>query len=365
MNTTATAIPSISDHELDERVPAWTLPEYSRIASWLEGAERVWVPLHVSPDGDCIGSALAFARALRARGYDCVVVSSDPIPAMYTPLYDPADIYVGDSPPGPPATHIACLDISDPTRTGGFYTANRHAFESNAGVKVLNLDHHATNTRFGDLNLLDISAAACAEQVAMALNELGWPIDTETANYLLLGIVTDTLGFRTPSTTSRTLRIAADLIDRGGDLYRIVDVVFQTRPLSTILLWSKVLGSVSIGAKGRVIYVQVTPKMLAEAGAKEEELEGIVNFLSSVRGDVRVAAVLKEREDGTTRVSLRSHPGTDVAAIARRLGGGGHPQAAGCTISATGRRAVRIFLKACEQVLDAQDEGPAIGDRRL
>ena len=354
MNTTAASLPSISDHELDQRVPAWTLPEYARITSWLDGAQRVWVPLHVSPDGDCIGSALAFARAVRARGYECVVVSSDPVPAMYAPLLDGEDIFVGDMPPGPPATHIACLDISDPTRTGGFYTANQHAFEGGSGVKILNLDHHATNTRFGDLNLLDISAAACAEQVAMALNKLGWPVDTETANFLLLGIVTDTLGFRTPSTTSRTLRIAADLMDRGGDLYRIVDVVFNTRPLSTILLWSKVLGSVSIGAKGRVIYVQVTPRMLAEAGAREEELEGMVNFLSSVRGRVRVAAVLKEREDGTTRVSLRSHPGTDVAAIASRLGGGGHPQAAGCTIPATGRTAIRIFLKACEEALDAQ-----------
>jgi len=336
----------------DERVPAWTVPEYSQICSWLDGAEKIWLPLHVSPDGDCLGSCLAFASALRSKGYDCTVVSSDPIPEVYAPLYNADDVFVGDLPPGPAATHIACLDISDPTRTGGFYEANEAAFKGEANVKVLNLDHHATNLKFGDLQLLDTSAPACAEQVEMALQELGWPIDEETAGYLLLGIVTDTLGFRTPSTTARTLRIAADLMERGADLFRINDAVFNTRPLSTIMLWSKVLGSVSIGADGRVIYVHVTPQMLDEAGAKEEELDGLSTYLASVRGKVRVAAVLKEREDGTTRVSLRSNPGVDVAAIARRFGGGGHPQAAGATIQATGDEAVRLFLEACEQSLD-------------
>jgi phosphoesterase RecJ-like protein len=208
--------------------------------------------------------------------------------------------------------------------------------------------------QYGDLQLLDISAPACAEQVAMALNELGWPIDAETANYLLLGIITDTLGFRTPATTPRTLRIAADLAERGGAMFQIMDNIFNNRPLSTIMLWSKALGSVAIGADGRVIYVQVTPQMLEQAGAKEEELEGLSSYLSSVRGKVKVAAVLKEREDGTTRASLRSNPGVDVAAIARRFGGGGHPQAAGATIQATGREAAQQFLRACAEVLDAE-----------
>jgi phosphoesterase RecJ-like protein len=117
------------------------------------------------------------------------------------------------------------------------------------------------------------------------------------------------------------------------------------------MLWSKVLASVSLGADGRVIYIRVTPNMLKEAGAKEEELEGLSSYLSSVRNGIKVAAVLKEREDGTTRVSLRSNPGVDVAAIARRFGGGGHAQAAGATIEATGKEAEWLFLKACEEVL--------------
>jgi bifunctional oligoribonuclease and PAP phosphatase NrnA len=343
----------MSDHEQDERVPAWTLPEYTRITAWLEGAGRIWMPLHVGPDGDCIGSNLAFARALRARGYDCAVVSSDPIPAIYQPLTEGEEIFIGAVPPGPPATHIACLDISNPERTGDFYTVNEAALKGETDVKVLNLDHHATNLRFGDLQLLDVNAAACAEQVAVALNDLGMAVDAEIAKYVLLGIVTDTLGFRTPSTTSRTLRIAAHMMERGGDLFDIVDQVFNTRPLSTIMLWSKALGSVSLGAGGRVIYIHITPKMLEEAGAREEELEGLSSYLSTVRGKVKVAAVLKERDDGTTRVSLRSNPGVDVASIAGRFGGGGHTQAAGATIPAIGEEADRLFLEACEAVLDS------------
>src|SRR5207253_5991646 len=123
------------------------------------------------------------------------VTSTDPIPTMYASLYDPAEVFIGDVPPGPPATHIACLDISDPTRTGPFYEANEDAFLGKNGVKILNMDHHVTNLQFGDLKLLDTYAAACAEQVAIAFNELGWAVDAETAGYILLGVITDTLGF--------------------------------------------------------------------------------------------------------------------------------------------------------------------------
>jgi phosphoesterase RecJ-like protein len=343
---------TLSDHEQAERIPAWTLPEYTRITQWLEGAERIWLPLHVSPDGDSLGSNLAFASALMRRGFSCQVVSPDPIPDVYAPFYKPEAVYVGDVPPGPKATHIACLDISDPTRTGGFYTANEAAFKGETGVKILNMDHHATNVRFGDLQLLDVTAAACAEQVAVALNDLGWAVDAEIARFILLGIVTDTLGFRTPATTARTLRIASHMMERGGDLFSIVDQAFHVRPLSTIMLWSKALASVALGADGRVIYLHITPAMLKEAGAKEEELEGLASYLASVRGKVKVAAVLKEREDGTTRVSLRSNPGVDVASVAQRLGGGGHLQAAGATIPTVGEEADKIFLRACEEVLD-------------
>lgn len=345
--------PPVSDKLLpDERVPDWAMPDYSLLNGWLEGAERIWLPLHESPDGDCLGSCLAFARVLRSRGYDCTVISADPIPEVYSPLYNADEVFIGDKPPGPPPTHIACLDISDQTRTGGFYKANEAAFQHRGAIKILNLDHHVTNLQYGDLDLLDPRAAACAEQVAVAFDELGWAVDAETARYILLGVTTDTLGFRTPATTPRTLRVAAHMVERGGSLFEIVDAVFNTRPLSTIMLWGKVLANVTIGAKGRVIYVRVTPQMLKEAGAKEEELEGLSSYLATVRGDVKVSATLKEREDGTTRVSLRSNPGVDVASIARRFGGGGHPQAAGATIQATGEAAEQAFLKACEEVLE-------------
>lgn len=341
----------IIDKTSDKRETLYSVPDYRQILEWLEGAENIWLPLHVSPDGDSLGSCLAFARALKAQGYRCSVVSNDPIPDIYAPLYNPKDVFVGSVPPGPQPTHIACLDISDPARTGSFYQANEATFRGETEVRVLNLDHHATNLRFGDLQLLDPASPSCAEQITLALQALGWPIDADTARYLLMGIVTDTLGFRTPSTTARTLRIAADLQELGGNLFKIVDAAFNSRPLSTLMLWSKVLASVALGAGGRVLYARVTPLMLEEAGAKEEELEGLSSWLASVRGGVQVAAVLKEREDGTTRASLRSNPGTDVSAIAQRFGGGGHAQAAGATIPATGEEAAHLFLKACEAVL--------------
>lgn len=347
---------ALSDHITDERVPAWSMPDYTLLEGWLQGATRIWLPLHVSPDGDCLGSSLAFARALRAHGYDCAVISSDPIPDVYKDFYREDEVLIGAVPPGPPASHIACLDISDPVRTGDFYKANEDAFNRKNGVKILNMDHHATNLQFGDLNLLDTRAAACAEQVAMSLDELGWGVDADMARYVLMGVVTDTLGFRTNATTPRTLRVAAHMMERGADLFSIVDAVFNTRPLTTLMLWSLALANVSLGAGGRVIYVRITADMLNRAGAKEEELEGLSSYLASVRGSVKVAAVLKEREDGTTRASLRSSPGVDVASIARQFGGGGHPQAAGATIPAVGEEADKLFLQACVRILDAQPQ---------
>ena len=209
------------------------------------------------------------------------------------------------------------------------------------------MDHHSTNGLFGDLNLLDTTAAACAEQIAVLLEALELPPDPTAATWLLLGLITDTIGFRTPGTTPRSLRAGADLMERGGQLFAVVDRVFNMRPLSTVLLWSKVLAGVR--TDGRTIWATVTRQMLHDTSGKEEELEGLVSWLAGVE-TIKIAALLKERGDGT-RVSLRSAPGVNVATIAAKFGGGGHPQAAGCTIPTIGEAAERDLLAAIDEVM--------------
>ncbi|HMA38056.1 MAG TPA: bifunctional oligoribonuclease/PAP phosphatase NrnA [Chloroflexia bacterium] len=328
---------------------------YQPAADFIRRYHRLWMALHVSPDGDSLGSNLGLAHMLRQAGHDVTVLSADPLPDSFAPLLAAdrqAQVIVGARPPGPPPDAWVILDCSDPPRLGSVYTQNLDLFTSRP---VLNLDHHPTNTEYGTLNIVDALAAAVGEQVPLLLDALGLQPDGQAANWLLLGVVTDTLGFRTSSTSARTMATAARLIERGGNLYHIVETTFNTRPLTQVLLWSRALAQVK--TDGRTLWTTVTREMLRETGAKEEEAEGMASFLAGVR-TMQVFALLKERGDGT-RVSLRSNPGTDVSGIAAVFGGGGHKQAAGCTIPSVGETAEQQLLAAVAQVLGPVPGGTA------
>lgn len=328
--------------------------DYAEAVAFLARYHRLWMALHVSPDGDSLGSNLGLAHALRATGHDVTVLSSDPLPSVFDSLLaaDPgARVVIGTTPPpGPPPDAWVILDCSDPARLGNVYTAHKALFASRP---VLNIDHHPTNLIFGEINIVDATAAAVGEQVPQLLDALGLHPDAITAGWLLLGIVTDTLGFRTSNTSARTMATAARLMETGADLYAIMDQVFNTRPLAQVQLWGRTLSGVK--SDGRTLWASITRAMLSETGAKEEEAEGIASFLAGVRSH-KVFALLKERGDGT-RVSLRSNPGVDVSGIATRFGGGGHKQAAGCTIPAVGATAEAALLEAVTAVL-GPPEGP-------
>jgi bifunctional oligoribonuclease and PAP phosphatase NrnA len=321
--------------------------DYHAAAAFIRRYHRIWMVLHVSPDGDSLGSNMGLAHMLRQAGHDVTVLSSDALPEYFAPfLLDKAapQVVVGTTAPGSPPDAWVILDTSDPIRLGNVYTANRKLL---AERPVLNLDHHPTNLEYGQLNLIDSSAAAVGEQIPQLLRALDLTPDATAANWLLLGIVTDTLGFRTSNTTARTMSTAAQLMERGAQLYTINEAIFNTRPLSQVLLWSRALATIK--TDGRTLWTTISREMLRETGAREEETEGLASFLAGVRS-MKVFALLKERGDGT-RVSLRSNPGTDVSAIAMRFGGGGHKQAAGCTIPSIGEAAEQQLLAAVAEVL--------------
>ncbi len=325
--------------------------DYAPAAAFLAQYRRIWMSLHVSPDGDSLGSNLGLAHVLRQRGHDVSVLSPDPLPDNLVSFVqrDPGNpVIFGNTAPGPPPDAFVILDTSDLARLGTVATANASLFETRP---VLNLDHHPTNLLFGTLNVVDSSAAAVSEQIPELVAAMGVTPDATAAQWLLLGLVTDTLGFRTSSTSARTMNTAARLMGLGANLYEIADAVFGTRPLAQVLLWSRALATVQ--TDGRTLWTTISREMLRETGAKEEEAEGIASFLSGVR-TIQVSALLKERGDGT-RVSLRSNPGVDVSAVARVFGGGGHKQAAGCTIPAIGEAAVQQLLGAVAQVLGPWD----------
>ena len=228
-----------------------------------------------------------------------------------------------------------------PTSAGSadFYSDDPSRVEGNP--PIINIDHHITNDYFGTVNIVEPRAASTAEIVTDLLDIWGVEKTVPIAQCLLAGIYGDTLGLRTEATTSRTMRMAADLVDAGANPTSITDALFRLKPVSTVCLWRHALERVAW--TGSLIWTEVGKSMLSECSADASEAEGLVNFLAGTHGS-RAAAILYENESGW-RVSMRSMSAdVDVAAIAAEFGGGGHPRAAGAQV--TGSEAERdLFLQ--------------------
>ncbi len=290
------------------------------VVRFIRDARRVIVITHVAPDGDAIGSLLGLGWALRWLGKEYTLACADPVPRRFTYLPGSEAIVTG---PQGKYDLVISLDCADLERLGTAYD------ESLAGLPVINVDHHVTNTHFGTVNWVDTEAASAAEMVLELVESLGVPLDSDLALCLLNGIVTDTRGFRIPHTPLRTMRAALKLMEAGAELPKVTDHVFNRRPFSDIRLWGRVLNDTQLD--GRIIWSQITPAMRRECAFSEKGDAGLVNFLGTT-AEADVAIMFIEEDDGRIKVEMRAVPGVDVSAVALRLGGGGHPQAAGCTL---------------------------------
>lgn len=294
----------------------------------LRGAMTVLMPTHQNVDADGLGSPLALMLALEQIGVRAIPVLSDgdlPASLRFLPGIDRVLRYGSDP---LPVYDLLCLaDCSDRRRLGEFYADDPERVSG--GVPIVNIDHHVTNDRFGRVNIVVAEAASTAEIVADLLGIWGSTLTPEIAQCLLAGIYGDTLGLRTPATTSRTIRTAADLFDAGANPMPIVDNLFRLKSRSSVCLWQRTLANVQW--TGPLIWTELTDQILNECGAVQAEAEGLVNFLAGTEGS-RAAAILYANDQGW-RVSLRSLlDEVDVAAIAAAFGGGGHPRAAGCQV---------------------------------
>lgn len=294
----------------------------------LKRADLVLMPTHQNVDADGLASAIALSRALDQFGVRaCPMVSDGQLPAQlrFLPGFEDVLVYGVDD---LPAYDLLCLvDCSDKRRLGEFYTDDPDRVSGS--TPIVNIDHHVTNDRYGEVNIVVPEAASASEVVADILEVWGSEMTQDIAQCLLAGIYGDTLGLRTDSTTSRTMRTSADLIDAGADPVPIVDHLFRLKPRSSVCLWEKGLRNVQY--TGGLIWTELTQDTFDRCGALPAEAEGMVNFLVGTEGS-GAAAILYANDKGW-RVSLRSLPnGVDVAEIAAEFGGGGHPKAAGVQI---------------------------------
>ena len=304
---------------------------------------RFLLTSHVNPDGDAIGSELGLARLLRGLGKGAVVWNRDATPTLYRPLPGSERIHVGEElPAGFPDMFDALivLECPSPDRTG----LEKHLAER----PVVNIDHHLGNQCYGAVNWVDSAAPAVGEMVYRLAQGLKVPLEPEVASCLYLTLVTDTGGFRFSNATPTAFEAAAALVREGAHPEQVSQWLYESQPLAVVRLLGEMLQTLELHAGGRIASGRLTREMFARAGASAGDSEGLIDHLRSIAG-VDAVALIREVDDRSHKVSLRSRGEVDVEKIARHHGGGGHRNAAGFTLEGDGeevRRRVAAALAA-------------------
>jgi phosphoesterase RecJ-like protein len=315
--------------------------------SLIAASTRVLAITHINPDGDAIGSLLGFGLAVRALGKAVVLACSDPVPDMFSFLADSAEVTM--TPQGP-FDLVVVLDVSDPPRMGSVGTGL-------ARPPDILFDHHITNTGFARVNFIDPTVASTAELVTELLPHLGLSLNETVAQCLLTGLVTDTLGFRTSSTTTKTLAIAQELMAAGAVLHTVYDLSLFRRSYSAVRLWAEGLARMQL--KHRMVWACLPLDARQASGYQGSGDADLINVLSSIR-EADVAVIFVERPDGRVKVSWRSVPGINVANVALMFGGGGHAAASGAEVAGSLDEVERLVLAATRSVVKAGQGEPAL-----
>ncbi|HEX3126528.1 MAG TPA: bifunctional oligoribonuclease/PAP phosphatase NrnA [Thermoanaerobaculia bacterium] len=317
---------------------------------------RFLLTSHINPDGDAIGSELGLARLLRQMGKGAVVWNRDTTPTIYRPLPGSERIHTGEEPPaGFPEKFdaIVVLECPSPDRTG---------IEKFLSEKpVINIDHHLGNQCYGSINWVDSAAPAVGEMVYRLAQGLKLTLDPETASCLYLTLVTDTGGFRFSNATPAAFEAAAALVRDGAHPEQVSQWLYESQPVAVVKLVGEMLQTLQLHDGGRVATTRLTPEMFERVGAAPGDSEGLIDYPRSIAG-VDAVALIRQREDGSHKVSLRSRGDVDVEKIARHHGGGGHRNAAGFVLQGDGEEVRQKVATALAAALTpAVAEVPAEG----
>jgi len=301
--------------------------ELDQVVEELRLADKLLLTTHENPDGDALGSLLGMHGVLEQLGKDVVMyMSPDEFPLPYEYRHMSFDGVLGAPPEDVDERIVVFLDCGNIDRMPVEFL--RHE-----SLRILNVDHHHDNTRFGTVNLVAPEASCTAEIVFDLARALGAEITPEIAGVLYVGLVTDTGKFMYENTTAAAHRMAAELIEAGVDTHLAYRRLFEDWPFRRLQLLSRALQSVARYDGGALNVALLTRFDFEQTGALENDSEGIIDHLRAVQGTrvaVLVRELLSDERRGRRKVSLRSTDGfVDVSRIARELGGGGHRRAAG------------------------------------
>lgn len=330
------------------------MSDFERLLAGVRRGSRFLVASHQRPDGDAVGSAVGMALALTALGKTAEVVMDAPVPHFLQPF--------------PAVDRIRVTrEVSTPTDGALIMECSTLARTGVAGLDrspVFNIDHHPGNTRYGTVNWIDESAAACGEMVFTIVEALGVALTPDIATHLYLAVLTDTGSFNFQNITPRTFEIARRCVEAGADPRWIAHTHYNSNSIARVKVFGAVLNAMRLDPSGRVALLTLTADAADAAGAGADDTEGLINFPLTVK-DIQAVAFFKQTGPDAWRVSLRSKGAVDIGAVARAYGGGGHVNAAGCSASGDVSRLHETFMRLLVEKIEAAPSAPATaGDDR-
>ena len=324
-----------------------TANEFLNIVAVLSEANKVLVLGHIMPDGDDISSVLSLTLGLKKLGKEVIPAIDWKIPEYFKEIqetelikpFEEVDVKAFNP------DVIAVVDASSPDRVGRF---SQYLND----YKVVVIDHHGTNTYFGNINWVDPSFGAAAQMVLRVNRELQVEYDSKLAHINLLGIETDTGFFRYSNADERVFKDAASLISLGAKPDVIARMVLENKTIEQFKLLSRMIDKLKIDCNGLLAYSYLTKEDYEELNCTDEDSGGFVGELRSIKG-VEVAAFFYEYEKGEIHISFRSKEWFDVSKIAVSIGGGGHPRAAGATLNGDIDNVVQEVIKLVKAELES------------
>lgn len=291
----------------------------------LRRAHRILLTCHRNPDGDAIGSELALAELATAFSVEAVIVNRDPAPATLMELPGVERVTVAET------LAESFLDGFDLVVTVECPELDRCGFDNLDGRPILNIDHHLANPAYGEVNYLDEEAPAVGEMVWKMFRTADVAPSHDAATNTYVALVTDTGDFRYSNAKPRAFSAAAEMVETGADPPTVSEWINDGRTASSVRLLGEALKTLHFACDGRIASLAVDVDAFARAGADSTDTEEIINIPRAVSG-VEAVVFCKQWEPGIVKVSLRSRGDVDVRSVAASFGGGGHTNAAGCTI---------------------------------
>jgi phosphoesterase RecJ-like protein len=318
------------------------------IADIFKEKENIAVVAHVMPDGDSIGSMLALYNLLKRMGKNIDVYSSDVVPDVYSFLPGISAVKRQFEDKGKRYEAVAVLDCGSMDRTGNFSNLQ------DMTEIIVNIDHHATNSAFGHINLIDTSASSTGELIFRIIKQMGVEILKDEACCLYTAILTDTGCFRYANTSQNTHNIAGELVSAGIDFGFIHSQIYNNYKYQDIKTLGKAVSSIELYCGGKIAFMHLLQADLEGFSLDEINTNDFINYARDING-VEAAAFAKEIREDEYKVSFRSKNIIDVRIVCEKYGGGGHIRAAGCTIKGNINEVKDTVINELENALKGEN----------